>query len=78
MIRPRESARTRQKPFRMTVQEYHLDVSADVVGRVADEWISRQAGKPIPFQSLSKRTQRAPDDSQGCSTSQVIPEAGGA
>jgi hypothetical protein len=50
MIRPRESARTRQKPFRMTAQEYHLAVPTDLVCAVAEEWTSRQAEKPIPFQ----------------------------
>jgi hypothetical protein len=54
MIRPRQAARTRKKPFRMTVLKYHLDVPSDLVRRVAEQWTSRQAERPIPLPLASK------------------------
>jgi hypothetical protein len=49
MVRPRESLRSEDKPFRMTMRDYHLRIPDNVFDLVARAWTSSQACRPIPF-----------------------------
>jgi hypothetical protein len=51
MVRPREAARSGEKPFRMTTRQYRLNVDESAFHHVGDAWRTCQRRWFIPFPS---------------------------